>query len=330
MASTFSIATTDLVCPGCLGPLAGEACLGCGEWYPPACGLPDLRLKSDRFLDLPSERAKAERLAKIAPGVDLEGLAAAYYAMTPDVDPARRRGYLAHILGAEVRGSALAGLLPRDGRIVEVGCGTGGLIAAACRLGLEIEGVDIASRWLVVAGRRLDDLGLSAPLVAASADQLPYADGSIDTIVADSLLEHLDDPSAAVREWARVLRPGGTLLVWSPNRRSLAVDPHVRLWGLGYLPRSWMPAYVRLRRGHAWPPTCLSPGEARAMATDVGFEAVTVEAPAIPERWANGRPAWQRALIRSYSSIRRRPGLAGLVREVGPLWQLRATRQGAA
>jgi SAM-dependent methyltransferase len=329
MTST-DIGTSEWTCPVCRLPLAGASCAGCGRGFPVVAGLPDLRIASDRFLGLVDERAKAARLARLAPGLDLEGLAQAYYAMTPDVEPRRRGFYLGHILGAEARGSALAGLLPRAGRILEVGCGTGGLLAAASRLGLEIEGVDIALRWLVVARRRLDDLGLSCPLVAASAERLPYPDASFDAVVADSLLEHLDDPRAAVAEWARVLRPGGTLLAWSPNRFALTVDPHVRLWGLGFFPRGWMPAYVRWRRGGAWPPPCLSPGEARRMALDAGFEGVEVEPPAIPEGWARSRTASQRRLIAAYSLARGIPGSRALLRAFGPLWQLRATRRGEA
>ncbi len=330
MPLTQAIGTSELVCPACLGPLEGRACAGCGRAYPEVAGLPDLRLASDRFLGLAAERAKAGRLAEVAPTTDLAGLASAYYAMTPDVDPARRSRYLGHILGAEARGAALAALLPMGGRIVEVGCGTGGLLAAGARLGLAIEGVDIASRWLVVARRRLDDEGLSVPMVAASAERLPYPDGSVDAIVADSLLEHLDDPSAAVREWARVLKPGGSLVAWSPNRFALTVDPHVRLWALGWLPRGWMPAYVRWRRGGAWPPACLSPGEARRLAGSAGFEGIEVEPPAIPEGWASGRPGLQRLVIGAYGQARQVPGSRALLRAVGPLWELRATRRGAA
>jgi len=327
---TEAVDAIELICPACRGPLAARACRGCGRSFPVVAGLPDLRVASDRFLDLAGERAKAERLAAIASGVDLAGLARAYYAMTPDVDPRRRRSYLGHILGAEARGSALAALLPREGRILEVGCGTGGLLASAAGMGLAIEGTDIALRWLVVARRRLDDRGLAVPLVGASADRLPYPDASFDAVVADSVLEHLDDPAAAVREWARVLRPGGSLLVWSPNRYALAVDPHVRLWGLGWLPRAWMPAYVRWRRGGAWPPPCLSPGEARRMAAEAGFGSIEVEPPAIPEGWARGRTAPERKLIAAYGLARRLGGVRPLLLAFGPLWEVRATRRGAA
>jgi SAM-dependent methyltransferase len=329
MSLATTIGTSELVCPACRASLFEGSCAGCGREFPEVAGLPDLRIASDRYLDLPGERAKAARLARIAHGVDLKGLAEAYYAMTPDVEPRRRGHFLGHILGAEARGSALSALLPRSGKILEVGCGTGGLLVAATRAGLDIEGTDVALRWLVVARRRLEDRGLSVPLIAASADRLPYADASFDAVVADSVLEHLDDPLAAVQEWARVLRPGATLLVWSPNRYSLAVDPHVRLWGLGWLPRSWMPAYVRWRRGDAWPPPCLSAKEARRLAVHAGFESIEVEAPSISQPWARSRPTWQQRLIAAYAIAQAIPGSRALLRAFGPLWQLRATRRGA-
>ena len=330
MGLTASVVTRVLICPACRASLDWGTCDGCGRSFPIVAGLPDLRIASDRFLDLPEERAKAERLAGIAPGVDLQGLAEAYYAMTPDVDTRRRGRYLGHILGAEARGAALASLLPREGRILEVGCGTGGLLAAAARQGMAIEGTDIALRWLVVARRRLDDLGISVPLVAASAERLPYPDASFDAVVADSVLEHLDDPFAAVREIARVLRPGGMMLAWSPNRFALTVDPHVRLWGLGWLPRRWMPSYVRWRRGGAWPPRCLATGEARRMARRAGFEAIVIEPPAIPDQWARSLSGLHRAAIAGYSTARKFPVTRPILLGFGPLWQLRAIRREAA
>ena len=334
-----SVAERWLICPACRGALSdsgpsarmGLDCARCGGRYPVVAGLLDLRLESDRYLDLEAERARAERLEAIAATTDLMGVATAYYTMTDEPDDRRQR-FLAHIAGGLARGEALAAQLPKQGRILEVGCGTGGLLVAAARAGLAVVGVDVASRWLVAARRRLTDHGLSVPLLAASADRLPWPDGHFDTIVADSVLEHLDDPAQALREWSRVLRPGGCLLVWSPNRFTLSIDPHLGLWGLGWLPRPWVPVYLRLRGRTAWPPRTLSASEARGVAIAAGLEAVEVDTPGIPDGWARTRPWSQRSAIRAYTAARRLASARRLLRAVGPLWELRATRtlKGAA
>jgi SAM-dependent methyltransferase len=323
----------SVVCPACRGgllggdadPGAGLRCRDCGRGYPRVAGLLDFRLDSDRYLDLGAERARAEELEAIAATTDLMGLAAAYYAMTGEAGDRRQR-FLAHIAGGLARGEALAARLPGSGAILEVGCGTGGLLVAAARVRRTIVGVDIAARWLVAARRRLADHGLAVPLVAASADRLPWPDGSFETVVADSVLEHLDEPARAVREWTRVLRPGGRLLVWSPNRYTLTTDPHLCLWGLGWLPRRWLPGYLRLRGCRAWPPRTLSALEARRIAESAGLGDVEVEPPTIPASWARSRPRRERAAIRVYTAARRLPGGCGFLRAVGPLWELRATR----
>jgi SAM-dependent methyltransferase len=323
------------VCPSCRGGLSrfepdGLACLACDRRYPSVAGLPDLRLASDRYLDLASDRAKAERLHAIEPETDVMGLASAYYAMTDDVVDHRRARFLRHLAGAEPRGEALADRLPRSGRVLEVGCGSGGLLVAAAKVGIAIEGVDLASRWLVVARRRLADRGLNVPIVAGEAERLPYADQSFDTIVADSVLEHLDDPARALGEWARVLKPGGRIILWSPNRYTLTTDPHLGLWGVGWLPRRVVPSYLRLRNRADWAPPTLSAGEARKLAKQRGFEHVTTEPPVISEPWAQTRPARERFPLRAYSALRAIWPTRAMLGTVGPLWELRAETKGAA
>ncbi len=318
----------EVVCPACREPLRGDArglgCRGCGRTFPRVAGLPDLRLRSDRYLALDAERAKAERLARRAWRTDLTGLAETYYAITDDVDARRRARYLAHIARAEVRGAGLVPLLPRTGRILEIGCGSGGLLAAAAKAGRDITGIDIAARWLVVASRRLADLGLSVPLAAADAENLPWNDAQFDAVVADSLIEHLDDPLSALREAWRVLRPGGRLIVWGPNRHSLTTDPHVGLWGVGWLPDHWASVYVRRRRGCDWTVRPLSPGQSRRLAVEAGWSDVRVHAPEVPLGW---RTRWTgRIGIRLYETLRR-SCLNGVLRELGPIWQVVATRQ---
>jgi SAM-dependent methyltransferase len=326
--------TSTLSCPGCRAGLEespeGLVCLTCARSYPSVAGISDLRLDSDRYLDLEAERAKAERLHSLEPATDLAGIAEAYYAMTDDVVDWRRDRFLWHIARAESRGEALMERLPRNGRILEVGCGTGGLLAAAAKARRSITGVDIASRWLIVARRRLTDHGLSVPLIAASAESLPWPDDSFDVVVADSLLEHLDEPSLALREWARVVRPGGRLLLWSPNRFTLTTDPHVGLWGLGWLPRAWVPGYLRLRRRNVWPPRTLSATEARRLARDAGFVDVEIDAPGVSGSWARSLSGAQRGAAAAYTAARGFSPTRRLLTAIGPLWELRARRGGEA
>lgn len=323
-----------LACPACreglLDCAEGPFCTGCGRSFPRVAGLLDLRLESDRYLDLRAERAKAERLHAMEADTDLQGLAEAYYAITDDVLDARRGRFLRHIAGAEARGAALAARLPHEGQILEVGCGTGGLLVPALRSGRSIEGVDIASRWLVVARRRLTDRGLSGTLVAASAERLPWGDAQFDAVVADSLIEHLDDPKQALREWVRVLKPGGRLIIWSPNRWTLTTDPHVGLWGLGWLPRRWVPGYLRLRRRTVWPPRTLSAKEAGQLARQAELQDVEVDVPGVPDAWARTLPLPQQRGVRIYAAARNFGLTRALLRAVGPLWELTATKGEAA
>jgi ubiquinone/menaquinone biosynthesis C-methylase UbiE len=100
--------------------------------------------------------------------------------------------------------------LPPDALIVDVGCGTG---ATACELGKygKVVCVDLSPIALDLSGRR----GLNQ-LMQASADALPIADNSADLIVALDLLEHMDNDVKGLREFRRVLKPHGSLIVTVP------------------------------------------------------------------------------------------------------------------
>jgi len=105
----------------------------------------------------------------------------------------------------------LANLTP-ESSILELGCGGGELLRRVedrVRLGV---GVDISHRGLGVARAA----GL-ARLVVARVETLPFGDGVFDAVLAQHLVEHLAAPSRAMVEWRRVLRPGGRLLLVTPN-----------------------------------------------------------------------------------------------------------------
>jgi len=95
----------------------------------------------------------------------------------------------------------------RGGRILDVACGSGYGTAM-----LGAVGVDVSLEALRYARRH------PAPYVAADAARLPFADAAFDAVVSFETIEHLADPDRFVAECARVLKPGGRLLVSTPNR----------------------------------------------------------------------------------------------------------------
>jgi len=112
----------------------------------------------------------------------------------------------------------------RDLRVLDVGCGTGFNMRLFERYGA-VEGVDTAAEALAYCRRR----GLER-VRQADAASLPFADDTFDLVTALDIIEHLDDDVAALREFARVLKPGGTLLVYTPALPALYGD-HDRVVG---------------------------------------------------------------------------------------------------
>lgn len=97
----------------------------------------------------------------------------------------------------------------RPGRLLDVGCGTGATLRTLGSFGLAV-GLDYSRLALDYCRRR----GQRA-LVQADAERLPFADGSFDAVTLLDLLEHVDD-ELAMREVARVLRPGGWVFITVP------------------------------------------------------------------------------------------------------------------
>jgi ubiquinone/menaquinone biosynthesis C-methylase UbiE len=99
------------------------------------------------------------------------------------------------------------------GRILDVGCGTGMMLAAAAARGVATTGLDISD--VAVAQARVRAPG--AEFHVGVAESLPFADGEFDVVSCVGSLEHVMDPARAVREMRRVCRPGGRLLIIVPN-----------------------------------------------------------------------------------------------------------------
>ncbi len=116
----------------------------------------------------------------------------------------------------------------RQLQVLDVGCGTGGLLHHLLGGKGRAFGLDLSEVALQFARQRHLDR-----LVQASADNLPYGDGSFDLVTALDLLYHrwVADDGAALRECWRVLRPGGWLLVMDSAFQFLYGEHDVRYWG---------------------------------------------------------------------------------------------------
>ncbi len=102
--------------------------------------------------------------------------------------------------------------------VLDVGTGTGIMAAACASLGLDVTAMDLCSEMIKKAKETLCSRGLNADYVVTQADELPFEDGSFDMIVNRNLTWALDRPEEALKQWHRVLRPGGILLYMDANQ----------------------------------------------------------------------------------------------------------------
>ncbi len=323
---TASVGGFELVCPLCRTPLDdGDdryRCRRCPRTYPIVAGIPDLRVRPDRYLTLEEDRAKARALAEHA-DLGFADLTRRYWEMTPEVPTELADRYVAAALDGERRGGAFldeTGVDVAEASLLEVGCGTGGLLAAAARRGARAVGIDLALRWLVVARRRLTEAGLDVPLVAADGAMPPFRPGTFDVTVSVETLEHTDDQRGLLHWCLASVRPGGTCRVVVANRFSLAPETTVRLWGVGFLPRAWAPAYVRWRRSTRYQfVRPVSVTELRAM-LGPRSPAVIGPAPLPPPHPEAGRA--ELAVRELYRRMARSP-MAPLLTRVAPFLEVR-------
>lgn len=301
-----------LVCPLCRTDLdriegGSHRCPSCKRTYPEVAGIPDLRVVSDRYLTLDEDRAKAERLAGREDLSFIE-LLEEYWRLTPEVPGALAARYVRATAEGAERGDTWLRRIGYPGKgesLLEVGCGTGGVVAAAARAGAVVTGVDIALRWLVLARRLCDELGVTARLLAADGGLLPLRGGTFDRTVSIEAVEHARDQRGFLQSCILSARPGGRVDVVVANRYSLGPDPAVGLFGLGFMPRPLARQYVSRRRRTRYQFfRSLSGGELRSL---VGLrnDVAVVPGPLPPP--SSGSSSLRRTVDRSYEGLRRRP-----------------------
>lgn len=135
------------------------------------------------------------------------------------------------------------GLRPGD-RLLDLGCGFGRHAFEALRRGARVVACDMALPELeqvIATATAMKEAGEIAPTLSCTSvngdgTRLPFADESFDRIIASEVMEHVPDDGAALSEFIRVLRPGGTIAVTVP-----AEFPEKICWRLSdeyYAPKS--------------------------------------------------------------------------------------------
>jgi len=171
-------------------------------------------------------------------------------------------------LPAQAVESALLTLVPEDaGRVLDVGTGTGRVLELLAPRVSQGVGVDASKAMLALARSRLARAGLAHCAVRlADMYRLPLADASFDLAVTQMVLHYAEDPPGVLAEVARVLRPGGRLII-------VDLAQHDR-------------EDVTTRLAHRWPG--FSDDAMRSLLAQVGMEqgeAVPIEGPLAIRLW---------------------------------------------
>jgi ubiquinone/menaquinone biosynthesis C-methylase UbiE/uncharacterized protein YbaR (Trm112 family) len=327
----------EICCPHCRGELAQPeekllACRGCARKFPILVGIPDLRTFADTYLTLEEDYERVAKLEKKFNEVDFEGLVDYYFSLSTAVPPHHRKAYKRGLQAGVARTRAwlksweASGNSEAGGRLLEIGCGAGGLLVAAEKYSLRA-GVDNALRWLVVGKRRLADAGLDLPLVCACAEALPIREEQFDRVVSDSALELLEDQEKALAEAWHVLTPGGRIFVATPNRYSLGPDPHTGIPAGTWLPKAWTDAIVKRQGGKPPVRQLLSKARLARKLREAGFAEVKIYLPEFPEEHSALFSAGMRTAVALYHLFLRLPVARQVLTLFGPMFHAVGSKQ---
>ena len=164
--------------------------------------------------DLPHARADQARLQKVLAARRSRDF---FRDVAPHWDSMRAAQY-----GEDLRDLALLELIPRELSVLDVGTGTGFMLVGISPRVARVIGVDASAAMLDQARANLAAAGIAnADLRQGRMESLPVENASVDVVLANMALHHAEDPAKAIAEMARVLRPGGRLVL-----TDLARHPH--------------------------------------------------------------------------------------------------------
>lgn len=142
------------------------------------------------------------------------------------VSPDQLRGAFGVLSQIKLRTYQLMGIRPGH-KVLDAGCGIGGDLLPLFRLvgeDGEVHGVDHDPEMFLIADKNPSFVYNQIHIRQADVMALPYPDGYFDSVRCDRVLQHVEDPSIALREFHRVLKKGGRLVISDTDWSSISVD----------------------------------------------------------------------------------------------------------
>ena len=174
-----------------------------------------------------------------------------------------RSGFLRDVLSRAFARSPYEPQSLRGIRILDVGCGGGILSESMARLGAKVHGIDVVDKNVQIATTHASGSGLQVRYETTSAVALARRGVQFDAVLNMEVLEHVPDAAALVADCARLLRPGGVLVLATINRNLLSWL--FAIVGAEYVLR-WLP-----RGTHRWR-RFVTPDELTRFVTEAGLE----------------------------------------------------------
>ncbi len=228
-------------------------CGPCARQFPVVCEVPDLRLEAPTWIDYETDRSRALIIDELA---SAKGVETAIYDVfrhsrkfSHEKSTYRVKQVYASIERCTDQLQTWLAATVQLGPIVDLGCGPGQMSAAAAGQDRQIAGIDVSIEWLTIAKHLIRAYGGEPQLAAGLAEALPIKSNSLGALVSLDVIEHVGGQQAYANEIARVLGPNGRFAITTPNRFSLSPEPHVGVWGVGYLPVPWQAPWVKLASG---------------------------------------------------------------------------------
>jgi len=110
-------------------------------------------------------------------------------------------------------------VITKNDKVIDYGCGSGGFLIATAPLCKEIVGIDISERFVAEGQNNIREMKIeNASISHAKGDQIAYSDAYFDVLIMIDVIHHLESIDSTLMEAFRVLKPGGKIIVFEPNK----------------------------------------------------------------------------------------------------------------